>query len=46
MYESYRTAKGDSAIRVFLNFKEAVEWLDSGSASPTAEAVAETEPPS
>lgn len=41
MYGSYRSAKGDRAVRVFLDFKEAVEWLDSGDASPATDAVAD-----
>jgi hypothetical protein len=40
MYESYRTAKGDHAIHVFLDFKEAIDWLDSGAAAGS-DAVAE-----
>jgi hypothetical protein len=38
MFESYRTAKGDRAIRVFLDFQEAVDWLDAETASDETKA--------
>jgi hypothetical protein len=46
MYESYRTAKGDRAIRVFLDFKEALEWLDSAATPSGPEAVTAGRKPS
>jgi hypothetical protein len=46
MYEAYRTAKGDRAIRVFLDFKEAVEWLDAGATPAGPEAVTADKKPS
>jgi hypothetical protein len=39
MYEAYRTLKGDKKIRVFINYDEAIEWLDLDDAhAPLAEA--------
>jgi hypothetical protein len=40
MYESYRVTKGDRGIRVFLDYKEAIDWLDAGETLPAPDAVA------
>jgi hypothetical protein len=37
MYEAYRIPKGDNYIRVFADYDEAVEWLDSEQPSSPAD---------
>jgi hypothetical protein len=39
MYEAYRTLKDDHKIRVFMDYDEAIEWLDLDEPAEPADAV-------